>query len=704
MSFSRKVLISCFLILAVFTVSMPLDAAAQNTGAGLTPSSQTTNSVTSQSGLISIKAIMATVANVVLSFFAFILGISAIFLDFVLNLTVVELKKNLDEVTAIGEAWKALRDLINLSFIFILLYASIRTILGLESPGKIIKNIVLAALFINFSMFFTRVMIDASNSVALFFYNRLATPVSETSGSVIAGLNARAAGLTNAYVVPLRIQTLYSKAKPVTGGANPNPVDGAPDSWSIFTIGVLGSFMLGLVAFVFLAITIMFVIRYAALVMLLIFSPLGFVKKDLPLIGEYSARWWGFLKSQLLWPPFFMILTWVTLKIINSKGMIAATCAASGNCDLRGLAQAGGAPPDSSAVGLAVNFLIIMTFIIMSLVLSQQTAQKGAEAFSGLYKKASKWAGNAMFGTGGVLGRRTLGALGMAAASSETLKGAASSSRLARMALLGADKLQKSSFDARASRVGAFMKEEAGIDAGQAGGKGGIQKSVEEAQKKLEERTKLFETDQLEKDQIKAEIGEIEDNNSHVFEDRAFQKAEKTRTVAISAVAILARQLEKAKTDEERQRIGAVIKNTTRRLRGAEGIQDSMSASGGVNAKDLARFRELKEQERRNKENEKERKRAFARQITESPISAPWLGKLGSVVNLGGPGVRYANKRAAASIRVKLKEKTREQKLGDMMKEFAGTEEPAAAPAPGGGGTPPGTTAGTLPTGGGTTP
>ena len=82
----------------------------------------------------------------------------------------------------INEAWSIVRDLSNLFFIFILLFVAIKIILdlGAGEAKKMIVRVVIAALLINFSMFFTRVVIDSSNVLALIFYNKLDTPATYT--------------------------------------------------------------------------------------------------------------------------------------------------------------------------------------------------------------------------------------------------------------------------------------------------------------------------------------------------------------------------------------------------------------------------------------------------------------------------------------------------------------------------------------------
>ena len=76
--------------------------------------------------------------------------------------------------------WVVTRDLANMFFIFILLYIAIATILEIAAYNAkaLLARLIIVALLLNFSLFFTRVIIDASNILALAFYDQeLVAPV-----------------------------------------------------------------------------------------------------------------------------------------------------------------------------------------------------------------------------------------------------------------------------------------------------------------------------------------------------------------------------------------------------------------------------------------------------------------------------------------------------------------------------------------------
>ena len=80
-----------------------------------------------------------------------------------------------DKNTMIKDGWTLVRDLLNLVFIFILLFAAISTILqyGNMDIKKILPSLIVVALLVNFSMMITKMVIDASHIFAWEFYNQI---------------------------------------------------------------------------------------------------------------------------------------------------------------------------------------------------------------------------------------------------------------------------------------------------------------------------------------------------------------------------------------------------------------------------------------------------------------------------------------------------------------------------------------------------
>ncbi len=77
--------------------------------------------------------------------------------------------------STIQKAWQTTRDIANIFFIVLLLYTAIGTIFNIGSINykTLVPTIIMNALLINFSLFFTKAMIDISNIGAHIFYNQI---------------------------------------------------------------------------------------------------------------------------------------------------------------------------------------------------------------------------------------------------------------------------------------------------------------------------------------------------------------------------------------------------------------------------------------------------------------------------------------------------------------------------------------------------
>lgn len=78
----------------------------------------------------------------------------------------------------INVGWTTVRDFSNMFFIFALLYIAIKTILGLGGgqTKRWVANLIIAAVMINFSLFATKVVVDAGNVLAMGFWDAWRLP------------------------------------------------------------------------------------------------------------------------------------------------------------------------------------------------------------------------------------------------------------------------------------------------------------------------------------------------------------------------------------------------------------------------------------------------------------------------------------------------------------------------------------------------
>lgn len=466
--------------------------------------------------------VVTSLLHIPLIFSSWILGISGVLLNAVLKYTIIELSQNIRGISGINVAWSVVRDIANMAFIFILIYIAIKTILGLGSGElkKVLVRVVIAALLINFSLFFTKLIIDASNLIALTFYERLAPGAG--SGSILSS------GLSNSFMQPLGLNSFFD-----VGGSTGALEKYGLDIPKTFVISVGGSIFLIITAFVFLASSLMFLIRYVNIIFLLILSPIAFLGAVLPGFGEKIRGWWSSaLSAQAVFAPVFMILTWLVLTIIRDPNFFGTNASATPSGSSNNAAQALGTAFGSIAeaqnsvgvFGLIMNFIIIIVFTIGILIISKKVADQGGSI-------GAKVVGGALGATAWT-SRQTIGRTARNISEMDDLKKAAASETpglkrfLARTTLKSSQATAKGSLDLRGGLAAAggglgFDKKDVDLGLGSAGGKGGYEAIHKEKVKKMEEFGKSLEPSEMAKAQAREELDLIKNINP---EDPEFKK------------------------------------------------------------------------------------------------------------------------------------------------------------------------------------
>ena len=389
------------------------------------------------------EILLPSVAEFTIRGMSLLTGLAGIILNAVIYYTIVDIANNYSRITTINEAWSVIRDLANMSFIFVLLYAAIKTILGTGSDTKnLIVKIIVVAILINFSLFFTKVVIDASNVLAIAFYDAIVPGAFDDIGVINLVTQT---GISHAFMQNLNLQSLYEV------GENGNRIGPA----SIVTLGIMGSIMLLIAAFIFFAVALMFIIRYVILILVLILSPLAFIAFVLPQLEKYKAQWIDALVGQAFFAPIYFMLTWVTLHVL---GGITSAFGATDNprAALSGIAFIDSAITGTNeAFGLLINFIVVIVFLVASLILAKELANKVPGGVNKLTGWATATAGGATLGMAGRFGRNVIGSRAATMANDENLKQRASEGSMrAKLQLAAANKATRSSFDLRATRLG----------------------------------------------------------------------------------------------------------------------------------------------------------------------------------------------------------------------------------------------------------
>lgn len=358
------------------------------------------------------------IADWMLTLTAYVMTASAKLLNFVITYTVVNVKV-IVENPGVTETWKTFRDLANMFFIFILLYAAISMILGTGGHDikKLISRMVIVALLLNFSFFFTKVAVDASNILAITFYNQIIQNDSD---------------IGQAFATKLGVTTLYSKdalegtvTQTVTGQAGQIQTTGNSElamAGKFLELGVFGSIFFLVLAFILLAASLMFTYRFITLIFLFILSPLAFVSQIVPDQEGQWKEWVKKLTKACIFAPAFMIAMWAVLsvfsKITLNNNLIEAILGKNGKI--------------SPSFGeILFNFAIVVGLAVGALFVADATGGYGAGAAIKMLAGARDWTQNKLKNTSGWAAQNTIGRAG-----------------------LGMDKfLEKSGVDGRVGRV-----------------------------------------------------------------------------------------------------------------------------------------------------------------------------------------------------------------------------------------------------------
>ncbi|MEK7208678.1 MAG: hypothetical protein AAB677_00255 [Patescibacteria group bacterium] len=257
---------------------------------------------------------------------------------------------------SITVAWTVLRDLANVFFIFILLYIAIGMILQLQNINgrRMLVSVIIVALLINFSAFFTRIVIDASNVVAAQFYNA----ISKKDTATVFGTNIAIGGISASFMNALPLGTAIA----AEGGTGQffSRLGTAFVNSTAASFGVV--IMMLVTIFVFLVATILFAIRTVTLIFLIILSPLAFLMYAFPNQEGLFKKWWSTLFNQAFFAPLYLIMVYVTLLFLKS-GVLSKISAQS-----------------ASGVEITLHFMIAIGFMFGAIIIAKSLGAKGAAA------------------------------------------------------------------------------------------------------------------------------------------------------------------------------------------------------------------------------------------------------------------------------------------------------------------------------------
>lgn len=402
---------------------------------------------------------MNGVMSMIMSLFAWLLGVAMLTLDYAVYYTVVKMGVYVQNLSAVGVTWRILRDIGNILLIFGFLAVGITTILNVDWYGggkKFLPMLLVSAVFMNFSLFMTEAMIDTGNLFATQFYTQInggSLPTTQGPSNILTNadgstLTTGNEGVSNKIMSQLGLQTIYGNARTNTDifkGSNP------------MLIGFMGILIFITTAFVMFSLAFILIARFVTLLFLIIISPIGFAGLAVPQLKSTAKWWWDMLFNQVITAPILLLLLYIALAIITDAQFLTGF----------GRSTAGGAWDGfienanlTGFAGVLLSFLVAMGLLLAVTYFSKKLGAMGGEW-------AMKTAGKLSFGLTAA-GMRSTAGWGLNVASRSF-----NSSKLARIPVVGRtvggalNYGAKASFDVRGT--GALKNfGSGGINAGEA--------------------------------------------------------------------------------------------------------------------------------------------------------------------------------------------------------------------------------------------
>ncbi len=347
--------------------------------------------------------------------FAFICGN---ILDLVVRFFVFEMTTTLEtgnlfalqegDIPTYRFVWFIVRDLANLSFIFILIYAALATIFQIQSVNirRVIPQLILVAILMNFSLFFVQVATDFSNYLSYQFFTAVEINVAPdtddgspvglgSTGSTTAQIGqSQQQGLSNIIMNVTRITALIGT--PEAGSVDNLASSGSAQNPGI-AFGVFASIFTIIGALVMLAGAMLLFIRFFMIVIYMIASPIAFAAsitqggKD-----KITKNWWlKGLTAQLAFAPAYfgvLYLSLIFLSAMTGEGAFNP----SGNDGIL-----------AYWVRNAMIFIVSSAFLIFALIASKRIGAVGGN----FALRMTKQGAGAIIGGGSAWAmRKTLGA------------------------------------------------------------------------------------------------------------------------------------------------------------------------------------------------------------------------------------------------------------------------------------------------------
>ena len=409
--------------------------AAPTTGTTLPTTAATagTQAPSNTSDQMCVGGIGGCLANII---YVFTVGIgsafayvAATFFNIAVN---ISLNGPIYALTFVSTGWTTARDLANMAFLFILIYIAFIIMFQAETSGtmSLLAGVVVVALLVNFSFFFTRLVIDMGNILSIQFYNSIQAPaiqntassggasgigasLSTTATNATAGITGtNTKDLTASIMGMLNMQGLLNN----TSFQNFNQTQGWLTKFiTLSFLYLAGGIILWLLTVIFVTAGIKFLTRIVMLWFLIIVSPLAFIAASVQGVNKgYFKTWRETLVAHAFYPVAFMFIFLILTNFCNQLSQ------GGQNNYISNLFNGLTVNPGGGVAAIAITITqaaISLGFIIVILYMGLKVSDKISVVGASFAEKAGNWAGGAFKAstlglaarTGGIAFRETIG-------------------------------------------------------------------------------------------------------------------------------------------------------------------------------------------------------------------------------------------------------------------------------------------------------
>lgn len=264
----------------------------------------------------------------------------------------------------IQEGWEVVRDISNILFVFALLYIGLSFVVGNTvgngNPKKLLIYVIVMALIINFSLFASRVVVDAGNILARTIYNQVNLVGRGNSTTVLQSPD----GVKS---IGVMLISLANPQKLILDQTNSSTIV-AGDFEEIyvmyFILMTLGSIIFNsFLIYLFLAMAFYFLGRIVSLYYSMIFSPFAFASLALPKGASLSFvgfnSWLKNLMGASFMAPLYLFFIYLAIKFLDIGIPINPNISGSN-------------PTAQLFMGVAIPFAFVIAFLVVGKKVTQK--------------------------------------------------------------------------------------------------------------------------------------------------------------------------------------------------------------------------------------------------------------------------------------------------------------------------------------------